>query len=180
LSDSAVAIRYAKALINIAAQEQLVDQYTKELTGITEVIKKNDLLRLLLDSPTFAVEKKLAIINDICSHLHFSQGMTNFLDLLVEKGRILCLPDITANYGRFADDRSGVVRARIKAAHELPAEKSEAIRTGLEQQTGKKVVLSIEQDKGLIGGIQAELGGKLFDGSVKTQLKRIADTLAKG
>jgi len=42
------------------------------------------------------------------------------------------------------------------------------------------VLLNVEIDKSLIGGLQAEMGGKLFDGSVKTQLKRIADTLAKG
>jgi F-type H+-transporting ATPase subunit delta len=38
----------------------------------------------------------------------------------------------------------------------------------------------LETDVSLIGGLQAEMGGKLFDGSVKTQLKRIAETLAKG
>ncbi|MEA3544704.1 MAG: F0F1 ATP synthase subunit delta, partial [Thermodesulfobacteriota bacterium] len=58
--------------------------------------------------------------------------------------------------------------------------RTEDIQKGLEKQTGKQVVLSVEIDKSLIGGIQAEMGGKLFDGSVKTQLKRIAETLAKG
>ncbi len=180
MSHSAVAIRYAKALINIAAQEQQIDQYTEELTGIADIMQQNDLLRLLLDSPTFAVDKKLAIVNDLCEHLKFSPGMRNFLDLLVEKGRIIYLPDIATNYRRFADDRSGIVRARIKAARDLPVEKSEEIKAGLEEKTGKKIVLNIEKDESLIGGLQAEMGGKLFDGSVKTQLKRIADTLAKG
>lgn len=180
MSQSAVAIRYAKALINIAAEEGAIDQYTEELTGIAGIMEDNDLLRLLLDSPTFNIHKKLAIMNDISELLKLSKGMKKFLDLLVEKGRITCLPDIAVNFARFADERSGVIRARITAAHDLPEAKTEEIKSGLEKQTGKKIVLNVERDDRLIGGIQAEMGGKLFDGSVKTQLKRIADTLAKG
>ncbi len=180
MSHGAVAIRYAKALISIAADQNAIDQYTRELSDITAVIKENDLLRLLLDSPTFDVNKKLAIVNDIGKLLKLNEGMSNFLDLLVEKGRITALPDIEASFCRFADERSGVIRARITAAHDLPPAKTEEIQAGLEKQTGKKIVLNIEKDESLIGGLQAEMGGKLFDGSVKTQLKRIADTLAKG
>ena len=180
MSHGAIAIRYAKALISIAEEKQLIDQYTKELSGIAGVMKDNDLLRLLLDSPTFDVQKKLAIMNDICELVKLSDGMRTFLALVVEKGRINCLADIEDNFCRFADERSGIIRARIAAAHDLPAAKAEEIRAGLEKQTGKKIVLNVERDESLIGGLQAEMGGKLFDGSVKTQLKRIADTLAKG
>ncbi len=180
MSHGAVAIRYAKALISIAVEENAIDQYTKELSSMTKILKENDLLRLLLDSPTFDVSKKLAIMNDLCELAKFGEGMKKFLDLLVEKGRITTLPDIEINFCRFADERSGVIRARITAAHDLPAAKTDEIQAGLEKQTGKKIVLNIERDESLIGGLQAEMGGKLFDGSVKTQLKRIADTLAKG
>lgn len=180
MSHSAISIRYAKALLNIASAEKQVEQYSEELVGIATVLKTEDLLRLLLDSPTFPLEKKTAIMHDIVEHLKLSDGMRNFLDLLLEKGRIIYLPEIDANYRRFADDLSGVVRAKIKSANKLTKKRAEEIQKSLETQTGKKVVLNVETDKSLIGGLQAEMGGKLFDGSVKTQLKRIADTLAKG
>ena len=180
MSHGAVAIRYAKALISIAEEQKAIDQYTEELSGIAAVMKENDLLRLLLDSPTFNVQKKLAIMNDICELGKLSEGMKTFLDLLVEKGRITCLPEIKENFCRFADEHSGVIRAQITSAHDLPDAKAEEIKAGLEKQTGKKIILNINKDESLIGGLQAEMDGKLFDGSVKTQLKRIADTLAKG
>ena len=50
----------------------------------------------------------------------------------------------------------------------------------LEKQTGKKVILSVDVDASLIGGLRTEIGGRLFDGSIKTQLKRIENTLTKG
>ena len=55
-----------------------------------------------------------------------------------------------------------------------------AIGASLEQQTGKRVALTVKVDPALIGGVQTEIGGRLFDGSVKTQLKRIEESLTKG
>ncbi|NOY12744.1 MAG: ATP synthase F1 subunit delta [Deltaproteobacteria bacterium] len=180
MSSSAISIRYAKALLNIASQQKQVERYAEELANVVSVMKREELLRLLLDSPTFPLEKKTAIMNDLCDLLKSSDGMKNFLCLLLEKNRIVYLPQIDQNYRKFADELSGVVRARIMSAGELSRDRAEAIKQGLEKQTGKQVVLSVETDASLIGGLKAEMGGKLFDGSVKTQLKRIAETLAKG
>ncbi len=180
MSNSAISIRYAKALLNIASEEQQVEQYAEELAGVAAVLKREDMLRLLLDSPTFPLAKKTAIMQDVVAKMELSTGMGKFIYLLLEKGRIIYLPQIDANYRRFADDLSGVVRVKINAANKLTKKRTGEIQASLEKQTGKQIVLSVDIDKSLIGGLQAEMGGKLFDGSVKTQLKRIADTLAKG
>jgi F-type H+-transporting ATPase subunit delta len=120
------------------------------------------------------------MLSDLCQLLEASNGMKSFLGLLLGKNRIAYLPQISQRYRKFADDRFGVMRAKITAAGDLSSERAEAIKQGLEKQTGKQVVLSVETDASLIGGLRAEMGGKLFDGSVKTQLKRVAETLAKG
>jgi F-type H+-transporting ATPase subunit delta len=180
LSSSAIGIRYAKALLNIASEQKQVESYAEELANVASVLKSEDLLRLLLDSPTFPLEKKTAIMSDLCALLKLSDGMKTFLCLLLKKDRIGYIAQIDLNYRKFADELSGVVRAKITSASKLTKARSEALQKGLEKQTGKQVVLSVETDKSLIGGLQAEMGGKLFDGSVKTQLKRIEATLAKG
>ena len=180
MSTSAISIRYAKALLNIASEQKQVEQYAQQLANVAAILKSEDMLRLLLDSPTFPLEKKQAIMSDLCGLLKSSDGMKNFLSLLLEKNRIGYIAQIDRNYRKFADDLSGLMRATIRSASDLGSERADAIKQGLEKQTGKQVVLSVETDASLIGGLQAEMGGKLFDGSVKTQLKRIADTLAKG
>ena len=180
MSNNAIAIRYAKALLNIASEQQQIEPYAEELTTVVSILKKEDMLRLLLDSPTFPLEKKAAIFNDLSDLLQLSEGMRNFLNLLLEKDRIAYLPQIDIYYRKFADELSGVIRAKITSAANLSKNRATTIKKGLEKQTGKQVVLSVETDKSLIGGLQAEMGGKLFDGSVKTQLKRIAETLVKG
>lgn len=180
MSNSAIAIRYAKALLNIATEQNQVEKYADELASVAALLEKEELLRLLLDSPTFTLKKKSAIMHDLAELLKLSEGMLRFLDLLLEKGRIAQVAQIDLNYRRFADELSGIVRATIRSANELNAERTAAIKQGLEKQTGQQVLLSVEIDAELIGGLQAEIGGRLFDGSVKTQLKRMTETLAKG
>ena len=72
------------------------------------------------------------------------------------------------------------MRATVHTATELTAGQQDEVRKALEKQTGKKVVVSVAINPELIGGIQVDIGGKLFDGSLATQLKRIEETLKKG
>ena len=90
------------------------------------------------------------------------------------------LSQIDQNYRQLADELSGTLRAKVTAAAKLTAAQQQAISAELEKQTGKNVELTIDIDASLIGGLRTEIGGRLFDGSVKTQLKRIEDTLTKG
>ena len=78
------------------------------------------------------------------------------------------------------DELSGILSAKITAAVDLDDVQQQEIATSLEKQTGKQVAVSVQVDPRLIGGVRAEIGGRLFDGSVKTQLKRIEESLMKG
>jgi F-type H+-transporting ATPase subunit delta len=180
LSISAISRRYAKALLTLGEEQNNMEQYSDELSQLASVFKQQDILRLLLESPTCELEKKTAILSDLTDKLKFSEGMKKFVGLLLEKDRLRCLSQIAADYRRLADERTGIVRAQIMTAVALEGAQADAIKSGLEQQTGKKVELSVGQDPKLIGGIKAQIGDKVFDGSVKTQLKRIEDTLKKG
>ncbi len=180
MSNSAISRRYAKALVNLGAEQKAVEQFGDELAQVRSVFKGEDLLRLIIESPTFAMEKKAAILSEISDSMKLSPGIRSFLGLLLAKDRLKFLPEIEGDYRRLADDLSGVVRAQISSAAELDQAQCQEIQAGLEKQTGKKVELKVQLDPSLIGGIQAEIGGKVFDGSIRTQLKRIEDTLKKG
>jgi len=180
LSVSALTRRYAKALVELATEEQAIDRYGEELAMVNAVLDREALLRLLLDSPTLVMDKKAAMLSDLAAALGLSDGMCKVLGLLLAKDRLRYLPQIEETYRRLADELSGVLRARIISAVELDAEQQQAIGASLAKQTGKKVALNVSVDPRLIGGVQAEIGGRLFDGSVRTQLKRIEESLTKG
>lgn len=180
MSVSALTRRYAKALVEIGAERDAVDQYGEELATVKDLLAREDLLRQLLDSPTLLQEKKEAMVADLAERLELSPGMSNFLGLLISKDRLRYLAQIEETYRRLADEMSGILTAKISAAVKLDDTQQQAIATSLEKQTGKQVAVSVEVDPELIGGVQAEIGGRLFDGSVKTQLKRIEESLKKG
>jgi F-type H+-transporting ATPase subunit delta len=180
LSVSALSRRYAKALVEIGVEQQAVESFGDELAQVKDILSQEVLLRQLLDSPTLALEKKQAMLADLSNVLELTEGMDNFLGLLLSKGRLCYLEQIESNYRSLADELSGVMSAKITSASELDDEQKQAIATLLEKQTGKQVVVSVEVDAELIGGLQAEIGGRLFDGSVKTQLKRIEESLTEG
>ena len=91
-----------------------------------------------------------------------------------------CLPAIFTYYCILADELSGVVRPVITSALPLDDARIAEIKGALEKSTGKKVILRVEIDPALIGGIVTKIGDKVLDGSVKTQLTRIEDILQKG
>ena len=180
MSISAISRRYATALVKMGAEESRVEEYGAELARVEGLFASQDLLRLVLESPTFATDKKSAILNDLTAAMSLSEGMKHFLGLLLEKDRIRYLPQISSDYRSLADELSGILRARVTAAVEPDQAQQSGIKKGLEAQTGKKIELKMEVDPELIGGLKVEIGGKVFDGSVRTQLNRIEDTLKKG
>jgi len=177
LSVSALTRRYAKALVEIGMEEKAVEAYADELAKVKEILSQEELLSQMLDNPTLALDKKQALLAEVYKALELSEGMVKFLGLLLSKGRLCFLSQIEESYRRQADELSGILSAKITAATELDDVQQQAIASGLEKQTGKQIALTVEVDPDLIGGLQAEIGGRLFDGSVKTQLKRIEESL---
>ena len=180
MSVSALTRRYAQALVDLGVTKQAVDTYGEELANLRAVLSREALLRQLLESPTLVQSKKEAMLADLCKLLEVSDLMERFMGVLLSKGRLCFLGQIEEKYRRLADELSGVLSAKITAATALDDVQQQAIATSLEKQTGKQVALTLQVDASLIGGLQAEIGGRLFDGSVKTQLKRIEESLTKG
>ena len=180
MSTSAISKRYAKALVSLGSEQNKVDDFGQQLADLNQVFESEDLLRLLLESPSLSQEKKAGILDEVLTKLETSKEMRDFFGLLMQKGRMVCIGQINQNYRELADELSGILRARITAAGELGDKDKKAIGKELEKQTGKKVILSVDVDTSLIGGLRTEIGGRLFDGSIKTQLKRIENTLTKG
>lgn len=180
MSTSAIAKRYAQALVDLATEQKKVEQYGVELGYVSELIARENNLRTLIESPTLDVEKKSAIMAEIVKKLGLSDGMKNFIGLLTVKDRIKYIGQINTNYTTFADEISGVVRACVTSAARMTKAQADSVKQGLEKQSSKKIDLQTRVDSKLLGGVKVEVGGRVFDGSIKTQLQRIEDTLKKG
>lgn len=180
MSANAIARRYAKALVQLGAEEGAVARFQTELSGFDAVMTSHGNLRSIFADPAFGAEAKKSILQDLIARLSVSPTVANFLLLLLAKNRLGFLSQILHSYGAQADELSGVVRPTLISALPLAEGQVAEIKGSLEKMTGKQVELKVEVDAGLIGGVVTKIGDQLFDGSVRTQLKRIEDTLQKG
>lgn len=180
MSASAIARRYAKALVQLGAESNSVDAFNAELTRINDTLDANRNLIALFSNPAYGADAKREILREVAGKLAISPMINNFLLLLLDRNRILCLPQIVASYAKLADELSGVVRPVVTSGMQLDDQQIADIKAALEKSTGKKVELTVKVDSSLIGGVVTKIGDRVFDGSVKTQLNRIQDILQKG
>lgn len=180
MSANAIARRYAKALVQLAAEEGAVEVFQGELARVAALFSASPELGSLLSNPAYGIEAKLDILKDVAAKLALSGTIGNFLLLLQERNRMACLTAIISCYSVLADELSGVVRPVITSALPLGDAQVAEIKAALEKSTGKTVAMTIEIDPSLIGGVVTKIGDKVLDGSVKTQLTRIEDILQKG
>jgi F-type H+-transporting ATPase subunit delta len=178
--NNAIARRYAKALVQLGSENNLIDRFSQELTVVDRLFADSDELKAVFGNPAFTAEQKKEIMRDLIARMNCSELVANFLLLLVDKHRIGCLTQIIEAYGQLADEYSGVIRPVITSAFAMEADQVAAVKNALELKTGKKVMPQVKVDQSLIGGVVTQIGDIAYDSSVKTQLARIHDILQKG
>ncbi len=180
MKNQVIAKRYSKALFNIAQEEKAIEQYGTELDGFNGVLKDFPDLGNALRNPLYPEAVKKTLFQKVAAQLELSPIMNSFLNLLVEKKRIQHLAEIADYYHRLIDEHSNISRAKVKAAFKLGAAEIEEIAAALEEKIGKKIVVEFEQDASLLGGVFAQIGDFVLDGSVKRQLLNFKESLKKG
>jgi F-type H+-transporting ATPase subunit delta len=113
----------------------------------------------------------------LISELQADQFMGNFLNLVVQKKRADILPEIATEFQVLVDADQNVSRGTVIAASEISGELQAKVQTTLENITGKKVILTSEIDPSIIGGIVAKVGDLVMDGSIKTQLAGLNESI---
>jgi F-type H+-transporting ATPase subunit delta len=103
--------------------------------------------------------------------------MQRFALLLLDRGRIALLASLARAYRELADAHAGRVRAVVTSAAPLSPADLERVRRSLERRTKKTVMLEAQVDPSLIGGLVAQVGDLVLDGSVRTQLSTLRDKL---
>lgn len=175
-----VAKRYARSLISIGQEDGLYREYGEELDRFEDLLRSIDDLREVLENPIFNAKDKKAILKEICSRLKLSPMVVNFLNLLIDKRRMSYFMEINAQYRKLIEEISGITTATVSSAIDLPPEYVEKLKKRFGEITGKEVVLRVEVDPSLIGGLVTKVGDMVYDGSIRTQLYAIRETLTKG
>ncbi|GBU14812.1 ATP synthase subunit delta [Polaromonas sp.] len=101
------------------------------------------------------------------------QAAKNFLRLLIENARLPVLPEIASQFRSLKSAASGSTDATVFSAFALEAQALAEVAAMLEQRFKRKLVIKVELDPALIGGIRAVVGDEVLDTSVKARLEQM-------
>jgi len=175
-----IARRYARALLEVAVESKTLEATTEQLTSFAQVLQKNEDLADILLNPAFTRPQRTAVVEAL---FRAAGGLTpavgNLLRLLVDRGRLGYLPDIARVFLDMADQRAGVVRGKVTSAVPLPQESMQKLQQALEKLTQKKVQLQARVDPRVLGGVSAQVGSVVYDGTLRSQLDELKRTLSQ-
>lgn len=180
MRSSAAARRYSKALFGIAKDEGSIAKIQSELDGLSTLFKDSTELRKALFRPLHPVRERRGLLRGICESGQVGTTLRNFLTYLIDQRRLVDFDAIHAEFSRLADEAAGRVQAEVVSASPLPETQRQRLQAALARQTGQDVDLVVKVDPDLIGGAVAKVAGIVFDGSLRTQLSQLRDTLTRG
>ncbi|MBI3894963.1 MAG: ATP synthase F1 subunit delta [Acidobacteria bacterium] len=180
---SAIALRYARALVDVvtgpaatqAGQEPRA--IAAQLSEFADLLKRNGELQIIFSTPAVSTVKKQAVLSKLAADLSLAPLTKNFLNVVIQHGRMNWLLDITEAFTILLDERLGIVVAEVTTARPLADDERQGLATALESKMGKQVRIKLALDPTLIGGVTARVGSTIYDGSVRGQLERLRTDL---
>jgi F-type H+-transporting ATPase subunit delta len=172
-----VAKRYAQAVLELAVAQGQLDKVVGDLTTVADAWSTSAELRHAIENPLVAHGLKKAVVAELVDQIGASPITRNALLLMVDRRRMRALPYVAQWLRELADARRGLVRAEVTSAAPLSDAYYARLQTHLERATGQKVAIDRRTDPALIGGVVTRIGGRIFDGSLRTRLQSVRDAL---
>ena len=165
-----IARPYAEALFQVAKSQDLA-AWGQQLDALAQVAQDAD-LRQFADHPKAQPAQVVAVMTAAAKQT-LAGGVQNFLQTVVENGRLAALPEIVAQYHVLANAASGVSDAQIYSAFDIDAAQLAELKATLEKRFGRKLDTHVQLEPGLIGGVRVVVGDEVLDTSVKARLERM-------
>jgi F-type H+-transporting ATPase subunit delta len=178
---AAVAVRYARALVDLATrpgETATPETVVEEITSFEQALKLSAALRNVLASPAVPLAQKRRLITRLVRELGLSDLVRRFLLVVMERRRMNLLGEIRQAVEQLLDERLGVVRVEVTSAHELTPAQRQALEDGLAQLTARRPRARYFIEPELIGGAVVRIGSVVYDGSIRGQLEALKRRLS--
>jgi F-type H+-transporting ATPase subunit delta len=176
---SASAVRYARALFDVASKESDPSRIEQELSSVTALVKGHAELQTALESPGVPPAAKKSVVEALVSRGQFEPPVGKLLVMLAERDRLTLLADVLDAFRARLREQQRVLEAEVTTAMPLEPEQQAALQERLGAATSRQVTLTTKVDPSLIGGVVARIGSTVYDGSLATQLAKLKGRLAE-
>jgi F-type H+-transporting ATPase subunit delta len=171
--------RYARAMLALARDAGRLDAVGTELRTLAAVFAEPS-LAAVVSSPILGASERREIAERVVAAAKPSMEVANLVRLLAQRERLPQLPDIVRAYDALVDRELGRVQVGIRSAAPLADEMLAEIEALARRLAGKDVVVTAAVDTALLSGVVLDVGGTMYDGSVRTRLERMSRSMAEG
>ena len=169
--------RYANALLSIAIDEDKVDYYRIEIKNIRTAFLSDNGIINLLSSAFIDFNDKEEIINNIYKG---NDNVLNFMKVIVRNRRANVMIKIFNEFIKKCNETLNIKDGYVYSVRKLTEEEIEKIEDGISEKLASRVELENIIDEKLIGGVKVLVEDKIFDGSIKTKIEKLKESLIKG
>ena len=168
---SRAAIRYAKAILDIAQTSGKADAVNNDMKSIVTAVSESADLKDFLTSPIIKIEVKKSALSEIFSNV---QNETNSLfHLLFENKRFEILEAIAIQYNKLFDESNGIEVAKVTTAFPITAELETKVLAKIAEFSNKKITIQNIVDPTIIGGFILRVGDQQYNASVASKLSEL-------
>jgi F-type H+-transporting ATPase subunit delta len=166
-----VALRYARALFQLADERKYLKQVFTDLKHLRSIVGGSEDLQSFILNPVLTKDDQLSLFKSVFEGRIQPLVMT-FLLFLIEKSRLNILQDILDAFTEIYLKSTGTLTAMISTERPLDAACLESLVSRLQDRTNKKVIAELAIDEQLLGGFKVRIGDQVYDASLSAQLKR--------
>jgi F-type H+-transporting ATPase subunit delta len=163
---------YAEALLAVARSEGSLAEVEDELFRFARLLEANDDLRTTLTDAALPVSRRQQIVEDLLGG-RADSTTTALVSMVVGTGRSRDLPAIIDELVKLSAAEGNKEVAEVRSAVDLTDDQKQRLAAALEAKTGKKVELKVIIDPTVLGGLVAQVGDTVIDGSIKTRLQQL-------
>ena len=176
---SRVAIRYSKALFELALEEQIMEEVRSDLEMIKDVCAGNTEFQNALNNPLIEERVKANLLKKLFED-KLNPLTFKFLQLLSKKKRSGFLLEMIYRYMERVLEHNDILSASLITAGQMERTHVDTIKNRVEDMTGKSVILSEQIDDTLVGGFIVKIKDTVIDLSIRTQLEKLRTQLVRG
>lgn len=169
--------RYATALYELAEEERVLNEVIDEVENLLKTINESELLRGVLNNPSFDTAQSREIVVGTLKQAGFGQLLQNFAGVIANNRRLDSLQAILLSFLALVNLRRGLVTAEVVTAHPLTDKQRAQLKDRLAQAGYNKVNIQERIDTKILGGFVIRIGAQLFDASLKSRLNRLHNVM---
>jgi F-type H+-transporting ATPase subunit delta len=167
---------YADALFEVGKGKGKLDALRGQLAQFTDALNDNRDLQVFFFSPYFSSAEKIAGAKRAIEGAETE--LINFIELLVEKGRMPEIFRIRREFEELWKHENRRIDVTVTSAVELDPAIVGKIGEEIQRQTGQEVDLASRVDPEILGGVVLQVGNMVLDASIRSRLEKLRKSVA--